>query len=67
MKAITAIFLIILTAFFLLTIPGYLPERTDVVVIGAGTAGMRAAIESRTHTANVILLEKMPYSGGKLQ
>ena len=37
----------------------------DVVVIGAGGAGLCAAIEAKTNGAeNVVLVEKMPYAGG---
>lgn len=38
--------------------------RTDVVVIGAGAAGLAAAIEANRAGARVILLEKMPFVGG---
>jgi len=37
---------------------------TDVVIVGAGGAGMAAAIEARTANANVILLEKLAFPGG---
>ncbi|MDD3369908.1 MAG: flavocytochrome c [Lachnospiraceae bacterium] len=36
----------------------------DVVVIGAGGAGMSAAITAKQAGKNVIILEKMPYVGG---
>ncbi|PWC10583.1 flavocytochrome c [Brenneria roseae subsp. americana] len=39
-------------------------EMTDIVIIGAGGAGMSAAIEAHNQGANVILLEKMPFAGG---
>jgi flavocytochrome c len=64
MRSLSAAFLIILCIFFIIIAPGYLPEKTDVVIIGAGAAGMRAAIESRKQTENIILLEKMSYPGG---
>lgn len=64
MKALTSVFLIILSIFFILISPWYLPEKADVIIIGAGAAGMRAAIESKVHTDRIILLEKMPYPGG---
>ena len=64
MRYLAAAFIVILTLFFLFVLPGYLPERTDVVIIGSGAAGMRAAIECRRHTEKVVLLEKMPYPGG---
>lgn len=36
----------------------------DVVVIGAGGAGMAAAIEAADKGASVVILEKMTYAGG---
>lgn len=39
-------------------------EKTDVVVIGAGGAGMAAAISASQKGAKVIVLEKMPMVGG---
>ncbi len=39
-------------------------KETDVVVIGAGIAGLSAAIEAADNGAKVILLEKMPSVGG---
>ncbi len=38
--------------------------ETDVVVIGAGGAGMTAAIMLNQAGTNFVLLEKMPYAGG---
>lgn len=38
--------------------------QADVLVIGAGSAGMAAALTARHAGANVILLEKMPAHGG---
>ncbi len=37
---------------------------TDIVIIGAGGAGMSAAIEATQAGKSVILLEKMSYAGG---
>lgn len=37
---------------------------TDVVVVGAGLAGLSAAIKARESGAQVILVEKMSYTGG---
>lgn len=37
---------------------------SDVLVIGAGGAGMSASIEASANGASVILLEKMPFLGG---
>ncbi|SNV79290.1 flavocytochrome c [Clostridium cochlearium] len=39
-------------------------EKTDVVVIGAGGAGLAAAVEVKNAGADVIVLEKMPMVGG---
>lgn len=38
--------------------------ETDIVIIGAGGAGMTAAITAKQIGANVIILEKMPMVGG---
>lgn len=38
--------------------------ETDVVIIGAGGAGLSAAVAAREMGANVIVLEKMPIVGG---
>ncbi len=38
--------------------------EADVVVIGAGGAGMAAAITAHEAGRNVVVLEKMPYAGG---
>lgn len=41
------------------------PQSADIVVIGAGGAGMSAAIEAAQKGAtNVVILEKMPITGG---
>ncbi len=39
-------------------------ETHDVIVIGAGGAGLTAAIEAKNAGADVIVLEKMPMAGG---
>lgn len=39
-------------------------ESTDLVIIGAGGAGMSAAIEAHNQGVNVFLLEKMLFAGG---
>ena len=39
-------------------------DRCDVLVIGAGGAGLAAAIEARTLGANVVLIEKNDAPGG---
>lgn len=38
--------------------------KTDIVVIGAGGAGLSSAVEAKNSGANVIVLEKMPMVGG---
>ncbi len=43
------------------------PERTDVIVIGAGASGISAAIEAKQAGLSVVLLEKMPRIGGNSQ
>lgn len=43
------------------TDPAY---RCDVLVVGAGGAGMSAAIVAREKGASVLILEKMPRAGG---
>ncbi len=37
---------------------------TDIIVIGAGGAGLSAAITAANQGKKIILLEKMPYAGG---
>ena len=39
-------------------------EKTDVIVIGSGFAGLAAAIEAKNSGSNVIVLEKMRVAGG---
>ncbi|MGX9461342.1 flavocytochrome c [Shewanella sp. A14] len=39
-------------------------ETTQVLVVGAGSAGFNAAITAKKAGANVILVEKAPFSGG---
>lgn len=39
-------------------------EKADVVVIGAGGAGLAAAVEAYDNGAKVVVLEKMPMVGG---
>src|SRR6478736_9808730 len=41
-----------------------LPAEVDVVVIGAGAAGMSAALASADHGLDTVLLEKSAYFGG---
>lgn len=42
----------------------YAQESADIVIIGAGGAGMSAAIEAHNQGAKVVLLEKMAFAGG---
>ena len=35
--------------------------NTDVVVIGAGTAGLSAYRNAKQHTSNVLMIEAGPY------
>jgi fumarate reductase flavoprotein subunit len=44
-----------------------LTEKTDIVIVGAGATGLTAAITAHDKGAKVILLEKMPISGGNSQ
>src|SRR6187402_2620501 len=41
-----------------------LPERVDVVVVGAGGAGMTAALAAQARGLETVLLEKSSYFGG---
>ncbi len=45
-------------------IMAYEDLECDIVIIGAGGAGMTAAIDATQAGKKVILLEKMPYAGG---
>ena len=42
----------------------YSDTETDIVVIGAGGAGLSAAVEANSKGMDVIVLEKMPIAGG---
>lgn len=46
---------------------GIKTEKTDIVIIGSGAAGLTAAITAHDKGAKVILLEKMPITGGNSQ
>lgn len=39
-------------------------EETDVLVVGTGFAGLAAAIEAKTAGAKVLVIDKMPTTGG---
>lgn len=40
------------------------PLQTDVVVVGAGSAGLCAAVSAADSGSKVIVIEKMPFAGG---
>ncbi len=44
--------------------PWVVDEAVDVVIIGAGVAGLSAAIEAREAGASVVILEREPEAGG---
>src|SRR5262245_33643243 len=48
--------------------PPPLPERADVVVLGAGPAGLLAAIEAADpkNRLSVLVLERRPFAGGQV-
>jgi len=41
-------------------------EQVDIAIIGAGPAGMAAAIAARKHGASVVLLDEQPAAGGQI-
>ena len=41
-------------------------DRADLIIVGAGTAGLPAAITASEAGLKVVVLEKMPYTGGSL-
>jgi len=43
---------------------GALVQTVDVLIVGAGGAGLAAAIQAHDEGARVIILEKMPFAGG---
>ena len=45
-------------------VPSELPSEVDVVVVGAGGAGMSAALAAGTQGLDTVLLEKSAYFGG---
>jgi len=53
----------------IITIPllvgcGSKTESADIVIIGAGGAGLAAAVEAQESGAKIVVLEKMPMVGG---
>lgn len=46
--------------------PGRSADTVDIVIIGAGPAGMAAAITACQHGASVVLLDEQPAAGGQI-
>jgi len=46
------------------TDPSELENKYDVVIVGAGGAGMAAALQAKEEGANPVILEKLPVAGG---
>lgn len=46
------------------TDPSELKDSYDIIIVGAGGAGMAAAIQAKEAGANPVILEKMPIAGG---
>ncbi len=46
------------------TDPSELKDKYDIVIVGAGGAGMSAALEAKAKGMNPVILEKMPLAGG---
>lgn len=46
------------------TDPKTMKGKYDIVIVGAGGAGMTAAIEAKQQGMNPVILEKMPVAGG---
>ncbi len=45
-------------------LPGTIPESVDVIVVGAGGAGMTAALAAAARGLDTVLIEKSAYFGG---
>jgi len=41
-------------------------QKADLLVVGAGIAGISTAVEAAETGASVILIEKNPYVGGRI-
>src|SRR5690554_6292462 len=41
-------------------------ESFDLLIVGAGPAGMHAAIEARSHGLNVVVADDQPAPGGQI-
>ena len=46
------------------TDPSELKDQYDIIIVGAGGAGMSAALQAKEAGANPVILEKMPIAGG---
>lgn len=46
--------------------PGRSADMVDIAIIGAGPAGMAAAIAARKHCASVVLFDEQPAVGGQI-
>ncbi|MFP9055527.1 FAD-dependent oxidoreductase, partial [Enterococcus faecalis] len=46
------------------TDPSELKDQYDIVIVGAGGAGMAAALSAKEAGMNPVILEKMPIAGG---
>lgn len=46
------------------TSPSELKSKYDVIIVGAGGAGMSAALSAKQHGLKPVILEKMPTAGG---
>ncbi|GMA06901.1 flavocytochrome c [Tetragenococcus halophilus subsp. flandriensis] len=46
------------------TDPSELENKYDLVIVGAGGAGMSAALQAKEEGANPVILEKLPVAGG---
>ena len=64
-RSIASTLATIIVSSFTLVSCGTKKEATDVVIIGAGGAGLAAAVQAKQAGAeNIIVLEKMPMTGG---
>lgn len=67
MNAVKIVRLIVCAMVVSVSCSAYAKDREmniDVVVVGAGSAGLSAAVSAAYKGAKVILLEKMPFAGG---